>query len=79
MDLDVLQRKRTNLLRDQARLSDIVFKLKGQINELEEALELRQRDLNATNGALNVIAQLMREPESPLTKVVAEGPECEQQ
>ena len=76
MDLDVLQRKRTNLLRDQARLSDIVFKLKGQIDELEEALELRQRDLNATNGALNVIAQLMREP---LTKVVAEGPECEQQ
>lgn len=76
MDLDVLQRKRTNLLRDQAKLSDIVFKLKGQIDELEEALELRQRDLNATNGALNVIAQLMREPP---TKVIAEGPECEQQ
>ena len=77
MDLEVLKRKRTNLLRDQARLSDIVFKLKGQIDELEEALELRQKDLNATNGALNIIAQLMQEPEPSLTKVVAEGP-CEQ-
>ena len=74
MDLNVLQRKRTQLLRDQAKLSDIVFKLKGQIDELEEALELRQKELNATNGALNVIAQVMQElPPAPKDNA------CEQQ
>ena len=78
MDLNVLQRKRTQLLRDQAKLSDIVFKLKGQIDELEEALELRQKELNATNGALNVIAQLMQE--LPLTPPdVPKDNACEQQ
>lgn len=65
MDYNKLKGKRERLERDQAKLSEIISKIKGQIETLEETLTLRERDLYATNGAINVIDQLINEDSGP--------------
>jgi len=73
MTVNPLLEKRKKLLRDQAQLSDLVSKLTGQIQGLKDVLELRQRELIATNGAINIVNQLISEdiplplPEGPMS------------
>jgi hypothetical protein len=57
----LLQAKERALVNDQQRLIQITANLKGQIESLEETLALREKDLYATNGALNMVRQLMGE------------------
>lgn len=58
---NLLQAKERALVNDQQRLIQITANLKGQIESLEETLALREKDLYATNGALNMVRQLMGE------------------